>query len=45
MLIRASSSQTRGDKSRELGWRPLKDDSRWEETIAEEFEVALKAMA
>ncbi|RFN49801.1 nad dependent epimerase dehydratase family protein [Fusarium flagelliforme] len=40
-----SHSQTRGDKSRELGWQPLKDDSRWEQTIVEEFEVALKAMA
>ncbi|CAG7563067.1 unnamed protein product [Fusarium equiseti] len=40
-----SHSQARGDKSRELGWEPLKDDLRWEETIAEEFEVALKSMA
>ncbi|CAF3489855.1 hypothetical protein FGSG_02815 [Fusarium graminearum PH-1] len=39
-----SHSQTRGDRSRELGWKPLKDDSRWEETISEEFEMALKAM-
>ncbi|KAG8671910.1 hypothetical protein FPOAC2_05270 [Fusarium poae] len=39
-----SHSQTRGDKSRALGWKPLKDDSRWEETISEEFDVALKAM-
>ncbi|RGP76944.1 nad dependent epimerase dehydratase family [Fusarium longipes] len=40
-----SHSQTRADRSRELGWKPLKDDSRWEDTIAEEFEVALEAMA
>ncbi|KAH6956349.1 hypothetical protein DER45DRAFT_630930 [Fusarium avenaceum] len=40
-----SHSLTNGERSRELGWMPLKDDSRWEETIAEEFEVALKDMA
>ncbi|KAH7236401.1 hypothetical protein BKA59DRAFT_426846 [Fusarium tricinctum] len=39
-----SHSLTNGERSRELGWKPLKDDSRWEETIAEEFEVALKDM-
>jgi nucleoside-diphosphate-sugar epimerase len=39
-----SHSQTRGDRSRELGWKPLKDDSRWEKTISEEFDVALKAI-
>jgi nucleoside-diphosphate-sugar epimerase len=40
-----SHSLTNGERSRELGWEPLKDDSRWEETIVEEFEVALKDMA
>lgn len=45
VLILSNSSLTNGERSRELGWMPLKDDSRWEETIAEEFEVALKDMA
>ncbi|KAF4446704.1 hypothetical protein F53441_9637 [Fusarium austroafricanum] len=40
-----SNSETRGERSRELGWEPLKDDSQWKETIAEEFDVALQAMA
>ncbi|XEV03564.1 hypothetical protein FSHL1_008851 [Fusarium sambucinum] len=31
-------------QSQELGWKPIKDDFRCEETISEEFEVALKAM-
>ncbi|KAF4991542.1 hypothetical protein FGRMN_7745 [Fusarium graminum] len=44
-LALCSHSLTNGEKSRELGWKPLKDDSRWEETIAEEFDVALKTMA
>jgi hypothetical protein len=44
VLILSDSSLTNGERSRELGWKPLKDDSRWEETIAEEFEVALKDM-
>ncbi|CEI61260.1 hypothetical protein FVEN_g6016 [Fusarium venenatum] len=39
-----SHSQTQGARSQELGWKPIKDDLRWEETISEEFEVALKAM-
>ncbi|KAM0244801.1 hypothetical protein ACHAP5_005924 [Fusarium lateritium] len=39
-----SHSLTNGERSRELGWKPLKDDSRWEKTIAEEFEVASKDM-
>ncbi|KAH7230453.1 uncharacterized protein BKA55DRAFT_696386 [Fusarium redolens] len=39
-----SRSETRGDRSRELGWEPVKDDARWIETVAEEFEVALEAM-
>jgi hypothetical protein len=37
-------SETRGDRSRELGWEPVKDDARWIETVTEEFEVALEAM-
>ncbi|KAF5693087.1 NAD dependent epimerase dehydratase [Fusarium denticulatum] len=40
-----SRSETRGDRSRELGWEPVKDDSRWIETVTEEFDVALGAMA
>lgn len=38
-------SETRGDRSRELGWEPAKDDSKWIETVAEELEVALEVMA
>jgi len=38
-------SETRGDRSREFGWEPVKDDSKWIETVAEEFEVALEGMA
>ncbi|KAF5543873.1 NAD dependent epimerase dehydratase family [Fusarium phyllophilum] len=40
-----SRSETRGDRSRELGWEPVKDDSKWIETVTEEFEVALEAIA
>ncbi|KAF5529019.1 NAD dependent epimerase dehydratase family [Fusarium mexicanum] len=40
-----SRSQTRGDRSRELGWEPVKDDSEWIVTVTEEFDAALEAMA
>ncbi|KAF4955410.1 hypothetical protein FGADI_4590 [Fusarium gaditjirri] len=42
-LALCSRSETKGDRSRDLGWEPVKDDSRWIETVAEEFEVALEA--
>ncbi|KAF5540411.1 NAD dependent epimerase dehydratase family [Fusarium napiforme] len=41
----SSRSETRGDRSRDLGWEPVKDDSKWIETVTEEFDVALGAMA
>ncbi|KAM5364335.1 hypothetical protein ACJA88_013120 [Fusarium oxysporum] len=44
-LALCSRSETRGDRSRELGWEPAKDDSKWIETVAEEFEVTLEVMA
>ncbi|KAF5962300.1 hypothetical protein FBULB1_14318 [Fusarium bulbicola] len=40
-----SRSQTRGDRSLELGWEPVKDDSKWIETVTEEFDAALEPMA
>ncbi|EWG55085.1 hypothetical protein FVEG_13135 [Fusarium verticillioides 7600] len=40
-----SRSETISDRSRELGWEPVKDDSKWIETVTEEFDVALGAMA
>ncbi|KAF5619784.1 NAD dependent epimerase dehydratase family [Fusarium sp. NRRL 52700] len=40
-----SRSETRGDRSQELGWEPVKDDSKWIETVTEEFEAALEAMS
>ena len=43
MLTMAFRSATVGEKSRELGWKPERDDSRWEETFAEEFEEALRS--
>ncbi|KAF4967482.1 hypothetical protein FSARC_4977 [Fusarium sarcochroum] len=42
-LALCSRSVTVGEKSRELGWKPQKDDSRWEETFTEEFKAALKS--
>ncbi|KLP14450.1 NAD dependent epimerase/dehydratase family protein [Fusarium fujikuroi] len=40
-----SRSETRGDRSRELGWEPVKDDSKWIETVTEEFMAALETTA
>ncbi|KAF4332903.1 NAD dependent epimerase dehydratase family [Fusarium beomiforme] len=39
-----SHSETIGERSREMGWQPTKDDSKWIETVTEEFETALEAV-
>lgn len=43
-LLIGDRSETRGDRSRELGWEPVKDDSKWIETVTEEFMAAFTAM-
>ncbi|KAJ4253301.1 hypothetical protein NW762_010456 [Fusarium torreyae] len=44
-LALCSRSVTVGEKSRDLGWKPLHDDSLWEETFMEEFKAALGSSA